>query len=144
MSYNLYLDDFRHPKDSFSYTGLPIYNKLDWIIVRNYFAFVTLIEKKGVPNIISFDHDLVDAHYKKQIFDYNDDKAEKTGYHCAMWLIQYCIDNNLPIPNDIYIHSMNPYGSLNIKSLFDTYYKAFKITPTDVYILPSTSRGMRR
>jgi len=50
---------------------------------------------------------------------------EKTGYDCAKWLINYCIDNKKELPATILIHSMNPAGSLNIKSLFDTYNKYF-------------------
>ena len=125
--YNLFLDDFRFPKDAGDYMFNPVYNTVDWIIVRNFYAFISLIQNKGIPEIISFDHDLADIHYKKQIFDYNDETKEKTGYHCAKWLIDYCIDNNLDLPKKIYIHSMNPYGSKNIKSLFETYYKVYGI-----------------
>lgn len=127
MSYNLFLDDVRRPKDAFNYMHLPVYNLEEWIIVRNYYAFITLVEKKGIPNIISFDHDLADIHYKEQNFDYDDENYEKTGYHCAKWLIYYCIDNNLELPNEIIVHSMNPYGSQNIKSLFESYLKSLKM-----------------
>ena len=66
---------------------------------------------------------------------------EKTGYHCAKWLIEYCIDNNEKLPAEIYIHSMNPAGSMNIKSLFETYYKLYSIDQSgEVYILPSSRR----
>jgi hypothetical protein len=123
--YNLYLDDFRQPTDSFDYLGNPIYNKLKWEIVRNYDDFVKIIEERGVPNTISFDHDLSDEHYKHQTV-INYDLQEKTGFHCAKWLINYCIDNKKELPTTILIHSMNPAGSLNIKSLFDTYNKYLK------------------
>ena len=123
MSYKLFLDDVRSPKTTYSYMELPIYKEPDWIIVRNYYAFITIIQKKGLPEVVSFDHDLADVHYKKQEFDYNDEGLEKTGYHCANWLLYYCVDNNLKVPTRIIIHSMNPAGSFNIKSLFDTYYK---------------------
>lgn len=119
---NLYLDDFRQPTDSFDYTGNPIYNKLKWEVVRNYEDFVKFIEEHGIPDTISFDHDLADEHYMHQTaIDYN--IQEKTGFHCAKWLINYCIDNKKELPVTILIHSMNPAGSLNIKSLFDTYKK---------------------
>lgn len=127
MTYNLFLDDFRMPKDAFEYMRLPIYISVDWIVVRNYYAFITLIQNKGVPEIISFDHDLADIHYKKIVFDYTNENLEKTGYHCAEWLIYYCIDNNKELPTEVLIHSMNPAGSLNIKSLFDTYIKVRKL-----------------
>jgi hypothetical protein len=53
---------------------------------------------------------------------------EKTGYHCAKWLIDYCIDNKLELPKTILIHSMNPVGSRNIKSLFDSYFKSLNLS----------------
>jgi hypothetical protein len=90
--------------------------------VRNFYAFITLVQKKGVPDNISFDHDLADEHHKKKVFDY-DKCVEKTGYHCAKWLIDYCLYNKMEIPAGIFIHSMNPAGIKNLKSLFDTYYK---------------------
>ena len=107
MSYNLFLDDIRRPEDALKYMGLSIYDMMEWIIIRNYYAFITIIEKKGVPNIISFDHDLADIHYKKQNFDYDDKNYEKTGFHCAKWLIDYCLDNEKELPKKIIIHSMN-------------------------------------
>jgi hypothetical protein len=147
MAYNLFLDDFRMPKDASEYMKLPIYTAVEWIVVRNYYAFVQIIEGKGVPDIISFDHDLADEHYDpkivegepyEKIYDMFD---EKTGYHCAKWLIEYCIDNNKKLPAEIYIHSMNPAGSMNIKSLFETYYKLYSVDQSgEVYILPSSRR----
>jgi len=138
MSYYLFLDDVRRPATAFSYMQLPIYNEVDWIIVRNYYAFITLIQKKGLPKIISFDHDLMDIHYKVQDFDYADENYEKTGYHCAKWLIDYCLDNNKKVPTKIIIHSMNPVGSLNIKSLFDTYFKVYEIEYEPIRIIQYT------
>jgi hypothetical protein len=130
MSYNLYLDDFRDPIDSAYYLGINVYGNLDWIVVRNYDDFVDYIKKHGIPEIVSFDHDLADEHYGTH---QNLDEIEyllyeeKTGYHCAKWLINYCVDNNLELPTEVLIHSMNPAGSANIKSLFDTYNKYKRI-----------------
>ena len=126
MSYNLYLDDFRDPRDSAFYKGEIIYNLLEWVVVRNYDEFVKTIKDNGIPETISFDHDLADEHYGEVA---NLDEVEylmyqeKTGYDCAKWLINHCIDNKKELPAKVLIHSMNPAGSLNIKSLFDTYNK---------------------
>ena len=125
MTYNLFLDDFRDPQDSAFYKGLAIYNLVDWVIVRNYDEFVKYITEHGIPDTISFDHDLASDHYDQQL-PY-DQYTEKTGYHCAKWLIDYCIDNKKELPATILIHSMNPAGSANIRSLFDTYNKYFRI-----------------
>lgn len=327
--YNLFLDDFRRPEDAFNYMGLPIYNLEDWVVVKNYYAFISVIQGKGVPEVISFDHDLDDeieiwkdvvgyegiyivsnlgrverikickgtaggiltpiknesglyvklrnngndksfkihrlvleafeginhdkpqvnhkdgnrwnnnldnlewcsqsenikhshnelereftayaenhansetvsqynkngelidvygsvneaarqlgidysniakgargerktvggfiwkyenleptirpkiTHIDKKDKNYSDRffipevKVEKTGYHCAKWLIDYCLDNNEELPKRVIVHSMNPYGSRNIKSLFDTYYKVFNKEPQDIPLNPS-------
>jgi len=124
---NLFLDDIRMPQDAFNYTHNNQYLKHKWDIVRDYNQFVSYIQSHGIPNIISFDHDLADIHYEIQDREdikkmYNSDSAEKTGYDCAKWLINYCIDNNVNLPT-ILIHSMNPVGSENIKNLFLSYIK---------------------
>lgn len=130
MAYNLYLDDFRNPIDSAYYRGEAIYAHEEWEVVRNYDEFVKIIQEKGLPEIISFDHDLADEHYG--MHDHIDEMEysayqEKTGYDCAKWLINYCIDNNKKLPATILIHSMNPAGSQNIKSLFESYLKSLKL-----------------
>lgn len=58
MNYNLFLDDFRMPSDAFNYKPNPMYNNESWVIVRNYDQFIECITKNGIPEIISFDHDL--------------------------------------------------------------------------------------
>ena len=125
--YNLFIDDFRMPKDAFAYMKLPQYITKEWIVVRNFYAFITIIQNKGIPDSISFDHDLSDSHYNTELNIPYDQYTEKTGYHCAKWLIDYCIDNNKKLPAEILIHSMNPAGSLNIKSLFESYEKSLKL-----------------
>jgi hypothetical protein len=122
MSYNLFLDDFRDPMDVLRYIPkCQYYVDREWDIVRNYDEFVKIVTEKGIPQAVSFDHDLADEHYSG--FHGYDEYQEKTGYDCAKWLIDYCIDNNQELPIAIFIHSMNPVGSRNIESLFNTYKK---------------------
>ena len=135
-TYNLFLDDFRRPETTVQYMYLPVYVDEEWITVRNYYAFISLIQKKGIPKVVSFDHDLADIHYKEQNFNYSDPNYEKTGYHCAKWLIDYCIDNNEKLPARIIIHSMNPAGSANIKSLFTTFFKVYEIDDVTIEMNP--------
>ena len=45
---------------------------------------------------------------------------EKTGYECAIWLVDYCMDNNLKLPN-YYCHSMNPVGKDKIVGLLQSF-----------------------
>lgn len=120
----IFLDDYRIPLNTFSYTNHSIY-LLDWVLVTNYNDFINDTINNGVAEVYSFDHDLGDEHYNNNPnIDYSQFK-EKTGYDCAKWLIDYCIDNDLDFPKVIYIHSMNPYGSLNIESIFLTINKVF-------------------
>ena len=127
--YNLFLDDIRSPEDVFNYTGQPLYLMNKWIVVRNYDEFVKAITELGIPDTVSFDHDLADVHYDVQdhvdedYYDLMSAQNEKTGYHCAQYLLNHCLDNELDIPNVVWIHSMNGPGAKNIDSLFTTYEK---------------------
>ena len=63
-TYNLFLDDVRNPKDCCQYMpDAKFYFNSEFVIVRNYDEFVNFIRKNGLPNIISFDHDLSDMDY---------------------------------------------------------------------------------
>lgn len=137
MSYNLFLDDHRSLSDAASYMHPDIavlYRTLPWVIVTNYKQFTKYIRINGLPDMISFDHDLGDVyHYKKNKkliispeeakFDYDKytDK-EKTGFHCAKWLVNYCTDNNKELPKYI-VHSSNGVGAANIDGYLKSYLK---------------------
>lgn len=124
---NLILDDNRDAEMCYARTGHERYHQMDWEIVRSYKEFVKFIETKGMPKIISFDHDLADEHiangatFKFRHFDYNKIK-EKTGYHAVNWLIQKCLDEDISLP-ECYCHSANPYGKMMIESAIKQYYK---------------------
>ena len=125
--YNLFLDDFRHPYDAFKYTMDPVFSKLKWEIVRSHDEFVRFITKKfkagEFPELIAFDHDLDDAHYDHTSGDFPyEEMKEKTGFHSAKWLVDFCIDNDLILP-DYRVHSMNPGGRENIKGLLANFKK---------------------
>lgn len=154
MSYKLYLDDFRNPIDTLNLIdSIKIDNNYskeyqnddDWTIVRNFDEFVKTIQAKGIPNVISFDHDLADEHYVPQQFwsSYSDSKRyqeskekeykEKTGLDAARWLINYsllnndylqCVQNDLRFPT-IFIHSQNPVGADKIEMLFHSFFKMY-------------------
>ena len=127
----LFLDDYRMPIDCASYmhrkhVDCTIYHK-DWNIVRSYLQFVNWIKENGLPNIISFDYDLADVEELKEDlpieewFDLDSNK-EYTGMDCAKWLVNYCLDNNQPLPGYL-IHSVNPTGAENIEGLFVSFLK---------------------
>jgi hypothetical protein len=126
----LFLDDVRNPIHAFSYTKENMFIELNWEIVRNYNEFTDWIINNGLPLFISFDHDLADTHYTPQHLwdDYEKSKEwqesqnhkEKTGYDCAKWLVEYCMDNELTCPN-FYCHSMNPVGKDKINGLLTSF-----------------------
>lgn len=117
----LYLDDIRTPKTD------------GWDIVRSYDDFVKYIETNGIPDVISFDHDLSKEH-TKYYFDNGGHEnppdplettfEEKTGYDAAKWLCGYCWENGLPLP-EWNIHSANPVGSENIRFVLSSFQKKF-------------------
>ncbi|MCQ9636967.1 hypothetical protein MP478_10385 [Chryseobacterium sp. WG14] len=113
----LFLDDIRYPVQAYHYTKQDVFLRKDWHIVRNYEQFVNRILEKGLPEMISFDHDLADENYLKTG---SSEYAEKTGYECAKWLIEFCMDNSLDLPK-FYCHSMNPVGKDNIMSLLKNF-----------------------
>ncbi|MFW6272722.1 MAG: cyclic-phosphate processing receiver domain-containing protein [bacterium] len=127
MSYFLFLDDYRKPEDAFSYTNNAMYINKKWLVVRSYDEFVKCIEQNGVPHTVSFDHDLAYSHYTQEEIIPYDTYKEKTGYHCAKWLIDYCMNNNKKLPTAVLIHSMNPVGSQNIRSVFDNHNKNYEL-----------------
>lgn len=121
MSYNLFLDDERKPSDV-TWVNIGFY-PTQCKIVRNFNDFVHVIQEHGLPNNISFDHDLADFHYKAMIEEVNGNKnvdygPEKTGYDCAKWLVEYCIENSQKIPNFV-VHSLNPIGRERINQYLE-------------------------
>ena len=107
----LWLDDFRNPFDDQWDRWIRFNSKYDdyevtW--VKTYQEFVDEIMCNGLPDLVCFDHDL-GTH-------------NGTGYECAKFLVDYCINNNVKLP--LYnIQSSNPVGKENIDSLLKNYIK---------------------
>lgn len=103
-------------------------NSIVW--VKNYDEFTDWITKYGLPDKVSFDHDLADSHYAPEEFwdDKYDDwlasqgDIEKTGMDCAKWLTEYCMDNKKELPI-FTVHSANPAGAKNIQGILTSYLK---------------------
>jgi len=100
----LFLDDIRTKEQVY-----PVYYG-DYFEVRSFEEFCAWIEENGLPEIISFDHDLSIEHYA------GDFSKEKTGMDCAKWLVEYCLDHNEKLPQ-YFVHSQNPVGKQNILGL---------------------------
>jgi hypothetical protein len=107
----LFLDDERTLEQAFNYTLDTVY-KDKWNIVRSYYEFVNFIDKFGLPDVISFDHDL----------GKDDNGFELSGYDCSKFLVNYCIDNNRKLPK-IYVHSANTVGAENIRKYLENFTK---------------------
>lgn len=131
ITYNLFLDDVRQPINAFQYTNNILYRDIHWLVVVNYEQFVDTVEKYynliGIlPTIVSFDHDLADKHYDYQKDIPYDDLVEKTGYDCAKWLVDFCMDNDIEFP-EYFVHSMNTVGGDNIMNYISNYKKHINI-----------------
>lgn len=103
MKNKIYLDDdrvHRNPPDD------------SWVHIYSFDEFVSYIEANGLPSVISFDHDLGNL----------DGVVLPTGKDCANWLVNYCLDHDLDLP-EYYSHSGNSVGRANIIGLLDGYKK---------------------
>lgn len=110
----LWIDDLRDPMSGdWIKKYSPIGNNVNVIWIKTYKDFCKWIDKYGLPAAVCFDHDLGDTS--------ND---EKTGYDCAKYLVDYCIDNNCDIPK-FAIQSDNGPGRKNIQTYLDNYHKHF-------------------
>lgn len=133
--YNLFLDDLRSPQDAYDQEKHEMFTKKEWVVVRNYDEFVSYIHNNGLPELVSFDHDLHEEHYtpKEYWADYEksmlfqDAASPKytnpTGYECAQFLIDYCEEYQKPLP-EYYSHSANPVGRDRINDIL-FYYKRY-------------------
>jgi len=131
----LYLDDVRTPTET-----IPGYNP--WNIVRNYDEFKDWITKNGIPDLISFDHDLGEEHTKDyftqfakngfQIPDY-ESYTEKTGVDCANFAVEYCQRMNVPL-KQCCVHSHNPVGATNIQNFLNGF-KKYSNQPEDCFLM---------
>ena len=58
--YHLFLDDERNPS-SVTWVRLPY---VQWEVVRSHKEFTEFVNDFGLPEFVTFDHDLADEHYK--------------------------------------------------------------------------------
>lgn len=143
--YNLFLDDLRNT-DERTIQSLSIYDedgnkcKRDyhlnsiWSLVKSYREFVDHVKKHGSPNVVSFDHDLGEAHMQMyhtgiwrdfglQAYRHPMNNAA-TGYDCLGFLLSFCVEKSIQIPT-IYIHTMNPWGRENMLALIKEFKKEY-------------------
>jgi hypothetical protein len=113
----LYLDDVRDPKD-----GKP------WVVARTAEQAKNLILQNGMPDFISFDHDLgytLPENDTNGIFMVGPEKSEETGYDFAKWLIEQDQNGKTTFSDNFgfFVHSANPIGAKNIQNIIESYLK---------------------
>ncbi len=98
----IYLDDIRTPSND------------DFIILRSHEEAVEYVKNNGIPQYISFDHDL-GCDEKGNIFP--------SGFDFAKYLVDMDIENKYCFLDDFQfnVHSANPIGKKNIESLLNNY-----------------------
>lgn len=108
--YNLIIDDERTLDSIVEVTGNAMYLNHEWVITRTFDDFCKIIDDMGIPNIVSFDHDIADFK----------DGVERSGLTCCKYLVDKCIDLNIDFP-EYSVHSANPRGRDNINSYIKNY-----------------------
>jgi hypothetical protein len=96
--YRMFLDDERFPPDDGN----------EWVIARSFDEAMEIMEERGCPTFISFDHDL---------------GAGRSGHDLAKWMIDNDHYDIMYIPEGFgfYVHSQNPIGAENIRVDMDNY-----------------------
>jgi hypothetical protein len=107
MSYAMFIDDERVPLDVTWMSTDFAYN--NWVICRNLNEVLYTIAARGMPDLISFDHDL--------------GNNEPTGFDITKKLVDMDLDGDIKFPDkfDFEVHSKNPVGAENIKSYLNNY-----------------------
>jgi hypothetical protein len=101
-----WIDDERDPK-----THLPNRKKDDTVLwFKDYKTFVKHVIDFGLPDAVWFDHDLGNG---------------KNGMDCASFMVDYCLDKGIPLP-ECGCQSQNPVGKENITKLIESYNKFYK------------------
>ena len=102
--YNLFLDDMRDPRTAQFLRNQDFYRNTKWVVVKNYDEFVSYITHNGMPDLISFDHDL---------------GSGKTGYDVACYIELQAERGVLPHMTWV-VHSANPVGAEKIRRAMES------------------------
>lgn len=114
----LWIDDIRNPQTKewtdwfIKNVGAVTTDTFYW--VKNFDEFKEYIDTYGLPRVICFDHDLGETG-----------ETERNGLTCAKYLIEYCMEHNLDIP-EYACQTSNPVGKENISSLLNNYHNFYK------------------
>lgn len=114
----LWIDDIRNPYDGWAERYAP-YPPDEIVWAKSYHDVTTFLTSRGCPDEVCFDHDLGEIG-----------ENEHNGFSCAKAIVEYCMDHNIDIP-PYNIHSSNPVGRQNIRSLMDGWHKFHLKNDTD-------------
>ena len=106
MNYVMFLDDIRDPAWVY-----PDQDTSQWMVCRSYAEAVAVISDLGIPELISFDHDLGESD-------------APTGMDLARYLVNLDMDTQgaaWPSTFEYRVHSANVAGAANIRGLLDAY-----------------------
>lgn len=107
----IFLDDFRKPNKYVNVNVNRVYQAYD---ADEFYSLVEkLYNKYSRIDEVWFDHDLGDA-------------TKGTGYECAKYLVDFCIEHNMDLP-EYHIQSANQVGKANIDSYLKSYIKSLSI-----------------
>jgi hypothetical protein len=132
----LWLDDIRNPREEIWWNWI-IEAELnpddyDIVWVKSHAEFTQWISTNGLPAVICFDHDLGEDVAKGRVSKGMSKRQARilkreslSGFDCAKWLIEFCLDNELNVP-EFKIQSANPVGAENIKGLIENFRKNVK------------------
>lgn len=122
----LWLDDQREPYNYFSknsnsgawlrnhdYYANNVFNRYNpnFIWVKNLKEFEDYIINNGLPNMVSFDHDIKPKNFQGE---------HENGADVANWLVNYCKQNKLKLPW-CFAHSANKNGIERINQIINNY-----------------------
>lgn len=110
MTYSVFLDDERFPATDMGPTG-------PRVICQSAEEAESYFDRHGCPSFISFDHDL----------GWRNGLPLPTGHFVALEIVSHDLDSEgkfIPAEFDFYVHSQNPVGAENIRSLMNSYLKS--------------------
>jgi hypothetical protein len=96
MTYKLFIDDERFPQDD------------TWEIVRTVEQAKAIVLLRGLPTVMSLDHDL---------------GGDETTMQFLLWLTDNYL---LECPPDYIIHSQNPVGRENMRAYMELWKKVYE------------------
>lgn len=112
ISYRLFVDDERDPaflEFLVRQGSRDLVPDGPWVVARSQPEAQQIITGRGLPEMISFDH------------DYGPPEAGN-GHDLANWLVEEALDGRLNLRGLWYqVHSRNPVGQINIWGVLDSY-----------------------